>query len=66
VHLLHDFLVGERNLDAMPVSEALVADYRATGGRSRLRFERGDSARMPPRVRQDTATPARQTRHLQS
>ena len=31
------------------VSAALIADYRGTGGRSRLRFEDGDAELPPPR-----------------
>nr|HPG93636.1 DUF4080 domain-containing protein [Dokdonella sp.] len=41
VHLLHEFLCSIRRLDEPDITEALLADYRATGGRSRLRFETG-------------------------
>jgi radical SAM superfamily enzyme YgiQ (UPF0313 family) len=66
VHLLHDYLCGERGLADADVGAALVADYRATGGRTRLRFETGESTRPPPRARAAGATPSRQSRHLAS
>jgi radical SAM superfamily enzyme YgiQ (UPF0313 family) len=66
VHLLHDFLCGERGMPEAEISAALVADYRATGGRTRLRFETGEVARPLPRPQKGSATPARQARHLQS
>jgi len=64
VHLLHEHLCVDRGIaEAAP---ALIADYRGSGGRSRLRFETGDVARVPPRPRPQAATPSRQARHLQS
>lgn len=66
VHLLHEFLCGEQACAAVAVADALIADYRGTGGRSRLRFETGASTRIPPRRKETGATPARQARHLQS
>ncbi|SFN57657.1 B12-binding domain-containing radical SAM protein [Dokdonella immobilis] len=66
VHLVHAFLAVERGLPETTVASALVADYRATGGRSRLRFEDDERRRVPPRKPERTATPARQARHLES
>jgi len=66
VHLLHEFLCNERRLPETETSAALLADYRATGGRSRLRFETGDVMRPPPRAQKSAATPERQARHLAS
>jgi len=66
VHLLHEFLCAIRQLDESDITEALLADYRATGGRSRLRFETGPVERSMPRKHAPDATPARQRRHLHS
>lgn len=66
VHLLHEYLCETRKLDPNLVADALVADYRGTGGRSRLRFESGATFRVPPRRKQEGATPSRQARHLPS
>ncbi|MFZ1391873.1 MAG: DUF4080 domain-containing protein [Dokdonella sp.] len=66
VHLLHEFLCSIRRLDEPDITEALLADYRATGGRSRLRFETGPVERSMPRKHAPDATPARQRRHLHS
>lgn len=66
VHLLHEHLSDDRKVPAQTVTDALVADYRGTGGRSRLRFETGAVNRVPPRKHQAGATPSRQARHLQS
>ena len=65
VHLLHDFLCNVRELPEAVASAALLADYRATGGRSRLRFETGAVVRPAPRT-SGGATPQRQSRHLAS
>lgn len=66
VHLLHEHLCENRRLPPGDVADALVADYRGTGGRSRLRFETGAATRVRPRKKEAGATPARQARHLQS
>ncbi|HMM67133.1 MAG TPA: DUF4080 domain-containing protein [Dokdonella sp.] len=66
VHLLHEHLCEAREIDPAQAGAALSADYHGTGGRSRLRFETGEAARTTPRKNRDTATPARQARHLQS
>ena len=66
VHLLHDYLCNERHLPEVEASAALLADYRATGGRSRLRFETGEVVRPTPRMPGAGATPQRQARHLAS
>lgn len=67
VHLLHDYLVAVRTLSVDEVSPVLLGDYRAAGGRSRLRFEAEDSQLPPPRPRKTASSlPSRQSRHLQS
>lgn len=66
VHLLHDYLCecGHTETD---VSTQLIADYRGTGGRSRLRFEATDAELPLPRpAKAKKHTPDRQTRHLQT
>jgi len=67
VHLVHEYLITERHLDPAQVSDALIKDYRGTGGRSRLRFE-DEKAELPlPKARKVKAhTPDRQARHLQA
>lgn len=63
VNLLHEYLA--QAVDPPPgFAQALVEDYRAAGGRSRLAFEPGDVAVPPPRSRASGATPRRQARHL--
>jgi radical SAM superfamily enzyme YgiQ (UPF0313 family) len=65
VHLLHAHLIGVRGIAEADAGAALLADYRAAGGRSRLGFEPPDSELPPPRPRQGAgALPARQARHL--
>ncbi len=67
VHLLHEYLIAGLGLAEAEVSAALVADYRGTGGRSRLRFEDGDAELPPPRpARRKGHTPERQSRHLRA
>lgn len=67
VHLLHEYLIEVRNLDQSAVSKALIADYRGTGGRSRLRFEAADAELpLPKPARSKRHTPERQVRHLRS
>jgi radical SAM superfamily enzyme YgiQ (UPF0313 family) len=61
IHLLHEFLLQQRNIDA---STKLSADYHGGGGRSRLAFEAADTPLPNPRKRRDGALPARQARHL--
>lgn len=63
VHLLHEYLCAQAGNDPAAVANALIADYRGTGGRSRLRFEPGDDALPTPRTAPRTATPKRQQRH---
>lgn len=65
VHLLHEYLCAVDVANEAAIAAALIADYQATGGRSRLRFESGDGARESPRPRRKKATPSRQERHLQ-
>jgi Protein of unknown function (DUF4080) len=65
VHLLHEHLVAVRGLGEEAVNEALLADYRSAGGRTRLNFEPADSVLPVPRPRKTAgSTPARQARHL--
>lgn len=66
VHLLHEHLCEAGCAPEAEISEILLADYRGTGGRSRLRFETGAVERVPPKNRKSKATPARQARHLQA
>ncbi|MEZ5462732.1 DUF4080 domain-containing protein [Dokdonella sp.] len=66
VHLLHEYLCKVRELDATGIGDALISDYRGTGGRSRLRFEVGATARVTPRKRDAGSTPVRQARHLRT
>lgn len=67
VHLVHEYLVEVRRMGASVVSEALIADYRGTGGRSRLRFEAADAELpLPKPERAKRHTPERQIRHLQA
>jgi hypothetical protein len=67
VHLVHEHLIEARGLDASRVSEALIADYRGTGGRSRLRFEAADAELpLPKPAKAKRHTPERQIRHLQT
>ncbi len=66
VHLLHAHLIEVRGLDGGHVGSELLADYRAVGGRSRLKFEDEDSVLPPPRPRKSAgALPSRQARHQQ-
>ena len=67
VHLVHEYLIAERHLDPPAVNDALIKDYRGTGGRSRLRFE-DEKALLPlPKPQKTkTHTPDRQARHLQA
>lgn len=66
VHLLYDYLLecGHAEDDAAAV---LIADYRGTGGRSRLRFESADTELpLPKPAKTRKHTPDRQARHLQA
>ncbi len=65
VHLVHDYLIESRKLDAKLVANALISDYRGTGGRSRLKFEDEKAVLPLPRPqRHKKHTPDRQSRHL--
>lgn len=67
VHLVHEYLVESRKLELDLVNEALIADYRGTGGRSRLKFEDEKAALPLPRPQKNKKhTPDRQARHLQA
>lgn len=67
VHLVHEHLIDARGLVESEVSEALIADYRGTGGRSRLRFESADAELpLPKPAKAKRHTPERQIRHLQT
>ena len=66
VHLLYDYLL-ETGLAETDVAAVLIADYRATGGRSRLRFESADAELpLPKPAKAKKHTPERQARHLQA
>ncbi len=65
VHLLHDYLCSQADVDAAAAAADLATDYHAGGGRSRLRFEAADVLLPLPRSkREDGATPKRQAQHL--
>ena len=67
VHLVHEFLVEQRSLDELAVADAMISDYRGTGGRSRLKFESEKAVLPLPRAQKNkTHTPDRQARHLQA
>jgi hypothetical protein len=67
VHLVHEYLIAERHLDPLAVNDALITDYRGTGGRSRLRFEDEKVLLpLPKPQKTKTHTPDRQARHLQA
>lgn len=67
VHLLQQHLITQRALPEESVNAAMINDYRAAGGRTRLAFETADSVLPPPRPqRAANAVPARQARHLQA
>jgi hypothetical protein len=66
VHLLYDYLLETGHAEA-DVAAVLIADYRATGGRSRLRFESADAELpLPKPAKAKKHTPDRQARHLQA
>ena len=66
VHLLYDYLL-ETGLAETDVAAVLIADYRATGGRSRLRFESANAELpLPKPAKAKKHTPERQARHLQA
>lgn len=66
VEFLHDYLCRVRGANANAVAGALIADYRAAGGRCHFPFEPPGGPRPLPKPRKDSAsTPARQIRHLQ-
>lgn len=66
VHLLHRYLTETRSLPENEVAAALIKDYRACGGRSRLPFESTDSTLPAPRPKASSGSiPKRQSQHLQ-
>ncbi|UXI67250.1 B12-binding domain-containing radical SAM protein [Tahibacter amnicola] len=66
VQLLFDYLTTQRMHSASVAETAVVADYRACGGRSRLPFETAVTTPVRPLPsRPAGATPQRQRRHLQ-
>ncbi len=65
VLLLREHLNTRPDAHAAAIDAALLADYRAAGGRSRFDFESPDSALPLPRPRKTARSiPARQARHL--
>ncbi len=67
VAFLHGYLVAQPGADTAQVSATLVADYRATGGRTHFDFEAPGGPRPLPKPRRaGKATPVRQSRHLGS
>jgi len=65
VHLVHQHLTDERDVDADGLADALIKDYQSSGGRARLAFESADAPRPLPRPQRVAgATPSRQARHL--
>jgi hypothetical protein len=66
VHLVYAYLINERQLNPVQVADAMITDYRATGGRSRLKFEDEKTVLPLPRPSKNKKhTPDRQARHLQ-
>lgn len=64
-HLVYEYLCSLADADPLSAAQAILSDYRAAGGRSRLAFEAADSVIPPPRPKAGkAATPARQGRHL--
>lgn len=64
VHALQAYLTGESGMAEAVANHALIDDYRAQGGRSRLTFEAPDAVLPPPTPKRKSATPSRQARHL--
>ncbi len=65
VHLLHEYACAQFAPQKTDFEDALLADYRGAGGRTRLDFEPADSILPPPRASKRTGvTPSRQARHL--
>ena len=65
VHLLHEYACARYASQKADFEDALLADYRGAGGRTRLDFEPADSILPPPRASKRTGvTPSRQARHL--
>ncbi|MGQ0800207.1 MAG: B12-binding domain-containing radical SAM protein [Pseudomarimonas sp.] len=65
VHLLHDYLCAQSDVDSEAAAADLATDYHAGGGRSRLRFEAADAPLpLPNTSRNAGATPKRQAQHL--
>ena len=66
VEFLRDYLCRRDDMSELLVSATLVADYRASGGRTHFDFQAPGGPRPLPKPRRGTAaTPSRQTRHLQ-
>jgi hypothetical protein len=57
-------MVTVRGLNEEDVNRALIDDYRAQGGRTRLAFEDPNAVMPDPKPRKKQATPSRQARHL--
>jgi radical SAM superfamily enzyme YgiQ (UPF0313 family) len=64
VHALQEHMVIVRGLNEEDVNRALIDDYRAQGGRTRLAFEDPNAVMPDPKPRKKRATPSRQARHL--
>ena len=66
VNLLHEHMVQFEPSAVDTFATALIADYRHSGGRSRLAFETDTSPLPGPRPRKTAGgVPERQARHLQ-
>ena len=64
---LHEFMHSALGEQETVVADALVGDYRAQGGRTRLPFDRSDAPLPLPRSKAGKeAVPKRQRRHLDS
>ncbi len=65
VELVYRYLCVHQQTMPATAAAALLADYRGSGGRSRLCFEAADSVLPKPAPRRAAkATPSRQARHL--
>ncbi len=66
VEFIRDYLCTVRGANDERVSQSLVADYRAAGGRTHFDFEAPGGPRPLPKPRKAAGgTPTRQSRHLQ-
>lgn len=67
VELVYRYLCDQQGVPTDTAAAALLADYRSSGGRSRLSFEAADSVLPKPAPRRtQKATPNRQSRHLEA